>query len=123
HRPMLLHFDLPDRPEGRVRPPATVDRLPFGAVPYDEQHLVEPLVGLEAWVADPPLLSLEGPNALQVGGEHHVEAAGGLRLGGEGVAALPFGVGGADLFELRRLVAVGDAEGAHAPGLAGLGEG
>src|SRR4029453_4236869 len=36
---------------------------------------------------------------------------------------LPIGVGGADLFELRRLVAVGDAAVAQAPGLAALLQG
>ena len=44
--PMLVDLDAPDRLEGRARPPATVGRLPLGAIPGDEQHLVEPLVGL-----------------------------------------------------------------------------
>src|SRR4029450_11946519 len=89
HRPMLANLDPADRPEGRVCPPAAVDRLPFDAVPDDEQHLVEPLIGLEAWVADPPLLSIDGLDALEGGGEHHVEAAEGLLLSGKGLAAMP----------------------------------
>jgi len=39
------------------------------------------------------------------------------------MATLPVRVGGADLLELGRLVAVGDAKVVHPPGLAALGEG
>src|SRR5215207_3963243 len=135
HRPVLVHPDSPDRLEGRVRPPATVSGLPFGAVPSDEENLVEALPRLEAWVADRPLLEvlalhpslppgpLGAPHALEIGPEHHIEATEGLLLGGKGMAALPVRVGGADLLELGRLVTVGDAEVAHAPGLAALLEG
>jgi hypothetical protein len=118
HRPMLVHLDSPDRLEAGMRPSVTAGRLPPGTVPGDKQHLVEPLTGLEAWVADPPRVPHGVAGTSEVGGEGRVEAAEGLLLGGEGVAALPIRVGGADLLELRRLVAVGDADLAQAPGLA-----
>ena len=50
--PMLLDLEVSDRLEGRVCPAVGVGRLPLGAVSGDEQHLVEPLVGLEPRVAD-----------------------------------------------------------------------
>jgi hypothetical protein len=116
-------------------PTAAVGRLPSGAVAGDEQHLVEALARLEPRVADLPLLEplallaslslarLGVPDTLEVDGEYGIEAAEGLLLGGEGVAALPVRVGGADLLELCRLVAVRDFDLAHAPRLAALLEG
>jgi hypothetical protein len=135
HGAVLVDLDPPDRLEGRVRPSAVVGGFPLGAVSGDEQHLVEPLAGLEPGVADPSLLGflalapgpLHGlvgfPDAPEVGGEHIVQAAERLLLRGERVAALPVGVGGADLPELGRLVAVGDADLAHAPRVPPLLEG
>ena len=131
HRPMLADLDPSYRLEGRIRPAATIGRFPLGAVPNDEQHLVEALARLETWVSDRPLLGLlastsllptllGAPHALVISREHHVETAERLLLGGEGVAALPVRVGGADLLELRRLVAVRNAHLGHAPGLTAL---
>jgi hypothetical protein len=57
-----------------MRPPTDVGDLPFGAVPGDEHHLVEALMGLEARVANPPHL-LQVADAPEIGGEHGVEAA------------------------------------------------
>src|SRR5215211_9163062 len=119
NRPVLSDLDPPDSLEADMRPSADVGRFPAGSVSGDEQHLVEPLIGLAPRIANlallgmlalatrvlPTLLSL--PNALEIGGEHNIEAAEGLLLGGERVAALPVRVSGADLSELRRLVAVG----------------
>jgi hypothetical protein len=58
--------------------------------------------------------------ACHVDAEDRIEAAESLLLGGERVAALSIRVGGADLLQLGRLVAVGDADLAQALGVAAL---
>ena len=102
-----------------VRPAAAVGWLPLSAVPGDERHLVEPLVGLEPRlfpIARLPPCLLGRRDALEEGSEGGVEPAEGLLLGGEGVPSLPVRVSLADLPELGRLVAVADRDLAHAPG-------
>jgi hypothetical protein len=116
----MVHLDPSHCLEGRTGPAAAVGRLPSGAVPGDEQHLVEALIGLEPWVAGPPRVPLGVAGTFEVGGEDRIEAAEGLLLGRERVAALSMRVGGADLFELGRLVAVRDFDLAEAPRLASL---
>jgi hypothetical protein len=88
-----------------------------------EQDLTETLVGLEPRSAHlppgPPLL-LGVPDTLEERLVDGVEAAEGLLLGGEGMAALPVRVGRADLLELDGLIAVGDRHPTQPPGLAPL---
>src|SRR4029450_9563755 len=56
--PVLANFDPPDCLEAGVRPAATTGGLPLGAVPGDEQDLIEAMVRLEPRVPDPSLLEL-----------------------------------------------------------------
>ena len=113
-RSMLVDLESSDRLEARTCPAVGVSRLPLGTVPGHEEHLVEPLVGLEPRVADlvPP-----HHGAPEEGSEGCVEPAEGLLLGGEGVPSLPIGIGLPDLPELGGLVAVADRDHAHAPGV------
>src|SRR5215218_10966842 len=104
--PMLLHFQATDRLKGCVRPAGALGRLPPGAVSGDEQDLVESLVGLEPGVAS----LLSGPDTPKEGTEGRMQATEGLLLGGERVPTLPVRISRADLPELCRLIAVGDAQ-------------
>ena len=124
HRPVLTHLDRAHRLEGGIRPRAGAARLPFRAVPGDEQDLAEPLVRLEPRIARlvlPPR-DLRGPDPVEVRGEHRAEPAQGLLLGGERVAALPVRVRPPDVLELGGLHAVGNADAPRPPGLAALGQ-
>ena len=123
HLSVLVHLDPPDRLEAGIRPPGVAGRLPPGAVPGHEQHLVEALIRLEPRIASPPPLPLGVADTPEIGGEHDVEAAENLLLGSERMATLPAGIRGADLLELRRLIAVSDPDPLHTPGFAALGEG
>jgi hypothetical protein len=73
--------------EARIRPPAAVGRLPLGTIPAHKQNLIEPPIGLEAWIAHSPNVPLGVAGTLEVDAEDRVEATESLLLGGERVAA------------------------------------
>src|SRR5260370_12879620 len=112
---VLPHLDRPDRLEGGVRPRPGVALLPLRAVPGHEQDLAESLVRLEPRVARG---LLPGLTTVIERGEHGVEPAQSLLLGGERVPPLTVRVGCADLLELGGLDSAGDGLVPHPPCLA-----